>query len=156
MTSVINSSSLLNILSDDSSIKILDHLCKAFEAGEIDGTSVPISQTSLTRRQYYRRLSTLTNIGLIVKNNNGKYSCTLFGRLINAQMTSITKLVDNYWKIQAIDAIRFATSKDANSDCQFIRLAISIIKDEHIKKLLLSSYSLGADYEDNITVKNGY
>jgi hypothetical protein len=153
---VINSLSLLNILADDSSIKILDHVCKAFEAGEVDGTSIPISQTSLTRRQYYRRLSTLTNIGLIVRNNNGRYSSTLFGRLINAQMASIAKLVDNYWKIRAIDNIRFATSKDVDSDRQFIRLAIHLIEDEHIKKLLLSSYSLGADYNDIITAKHAY
>lgn len=149
-------STFIGLLADSPSLKILDYIGKSYEAGEVDGTSVPISKTSLTRRQYYRRLSVLAKMGLIVRKNNEKYSITLFGRLIYAQMVSIEKLVNHYWKIRAIDSIKLATTHEANSENQFIGLVNTLIKDHHVKRLLLSSYSLAAEQGDIITAKNGY
>jgi hypothetical protein len=147
---------LVRLLSDMSSLKILDLIAKSYEAGEVDGTSLPISKTSLTRRQYYRRLSVLAKMGLIVRKNNEKYSITLFGRLINAQMVSIEKLVNHYWKIRAIDSIKLATTHELNSENQFIGLVNTLMKDHQVKRLLLSSCSLPIEQADIITAKNGY
>ncbi len=152
----IEASILLKVLADGPTLKILDHIVRSYEAGEVNGTSVPISKTSLTRRQYYRRLSMLAKMGLIVRKNNGKYSITLFGRLINAQIVSIAMLVNQYWKIQAIDSIKFATANDDNSDNQFIQFINTIIQDDHLKRLLSSSYSLGTDSTSMIAAKHSY
>src|ERR671918_289682 len=148
-------SAVSRILADSHNLKILNYIVKSYEAGEANGTFIPISKTSLTRRQYYRRLSILTKMGLIVRNNNGKYGITLFGRLIEAQIVSIEKLVDHYWKIRAIDSIKLATIDEANSDRQFIGLVNNLIGDSHVKGLLLSSYSLGTEQADTIAAKNG-
>ena len=156
MSYVFSTSTLLDVLGDASCLKILNHIAKSYEAGQVDGASVPISITSLTRRQYYRRLSVLAKMGLIARNNNRKYSITLFGRLINAQIVSLEKLVDHYWKIRAIDTIKLATAKENNSDRQFIGLVNTMIEDRHVKKLLFSSYSLGTEEADTISATNGY
>ena len=153
---VVDVSAFLSVLADSYTLKILDYITKSYKAGKADGTFVPISKTSLTRRQYYRRLSILTKMGLIDRNNSGKYSITLFGRLIEAQIVSIEKLVDHYWKIRAIDSIKLATIDEANSDRQFIGLVNNLIGDSHVKGLLLSSYSLGTEQADTIAAKNGY
>jgi hypothetical protein len=156
MSYVFSTSTLLDVLRDASSLKILNYIAKSYEAGEVNGTSVPISKTSLTRRQYYRRLSVLVKLGLIVRKNNRKYSLTLFGRLINTQIASIEKLVDHYWKIQAIDSIKLATANENKSDRQFIELVNTMIEDHHVKKLLFSSYSLGTEQADTIAARNEY
>jgi hypothetical protein len=156
MSYVFSTSTLLDVLRDASSLKILNYIAKSYEAGEVNGTSVPISETSLTRRQYYRRLSVLVKLGLIVRKNNRKYSLTLFGRLINTQIVSIEKLVDHYWKIQAIDSIKLATANENNSDRQFIELVNTMIEDHHVKKLLFSSYPLGTEQSDRIAARNEY
>jgi hypothetical protein len=147
-------STFVKLLADSQCLKILDCIAKSYEAGEVNGTSVPISKTSLTRRQYYKRISLLAKLGLIVRNNNGKYNITLFGRLINAQIVTIEKLVDHYWKIRAIDSIKLATTNEVNSDNQFIGLVNTLIKDHHVKELLFSLYSLGKEQSDMIAAKN--
>jgi predicted transcriptional regulator len=151
-----NTAVILNLLADRSSLEILYHIAKSHEGGQVDGTSVPITKTSLSRRQYYRRLSLMTKMELIVKKNNKKYNITLFGRLICAQIQSIEKLVDHYWKIKAIDSIKLATANEGNSDQQFIGLVNTLIQDHDVKRLLLSLYSLGTEKTDIITAKNGY
>jgi hypothetical protein len=138
----LDTSILLKLLADSSSLKILDSIAQSYESGKVDGTTVPISKTSLTRRQYYRRLSTLANIGLIARGKNGKYNITLFGRLIYAQIVCIRKLVDHYWKIQAIDSIKLAIGYDMNSEQQFTELINTLIEDQYVNGLLFSLLSL--------------
>jgi hypothetical protein len=148
-------SAISRILDDSHTLKILNYIAKSYEAGEADGTFVLISNTALTRRQYYKRMAELIKMGLVIRNNNGKYGITLFGRLLNAQIVTIKKLVDHYWKIKAIDSIKEATVKEANSDRQFIGLVNNLIKDDYVKTLVLSSYSLGVEQADTIAAKNG-
>jgi len=138
-----DTSTFLRLLADPSTLEILSHIAKCFQAGEGNGISIPISKTSLTRRQYYRRLSALAQMGLIVRNNHGKYNMTLFGRLMSEKIASIEKLVDQYWKIRAIDYIKEATSDDGNNDRLFIELVDNLIEDNQVKRIILCAYSLG-------------
>ena len=146
----------LKLLADHFSLQILNYIAKAYDAGEVNGTSIPISKTSLTRRQYYTRLSGLAKMKLIVRNNNEKYSITLFGRLINAEIVAIAKLLDNYWKLLAIDSIREAPTNAKNSDPQFIALVNNLIQDPQVKKLIFGSYTLRTEQVDIIASGNGY
>ncbi len=152
----INIPLLSSILADNHSLRILDYIAKSYEAGEADGTFVPISKTLLTRRQYYRRLAILAKMGLVVRKSTGKYHITLFGRILNAQIVSIVKLVDHYWKIRAIDSIKEATVMEMDSEHQLISLVNTLIKDHHVKTLVLSSYSLEMEQADKIAAKNEY
>jgi len=140
-----NAAALLELLADMSTLNIFCHIARSAGSGEVEGTSIPITNTSLTRRQYYRRLSLMTKMGLIVRKHNGKYDITLFGRLIYAQIQTIMKLVDHYRKIQAIDSIRMASSNEQKRDHQFIQFVNTLVGDEDIKRLLLNSYSLGTE-----------
>jgi hypothetical protein len=144
------------ILADSHTLKILNYIAGSYEAGKANGTFVPISKTSLTKRQYYRRLSILAKMGLVVRNSTGKYSITLFGRLINTQIVIIKMLVDHYWKIKAIDSIKEATLKEADSEHQFIGLVNTLIQDHYVKALVLSSYSLQAECADKIAAEKAY
>ena len=149
-------SAVSRILADSHNLKILNYIVKSYEAGEANGTFIPISKTSLTRRQYYRRLGIMAKMGLVLRSSNGKYRITLFGRLLHAQIVSIKKLVDHYWKIRAIDSIKEATVKEADSEHQFIRFVNNLIEDSHVKTLVFSSYSLEMEQADQIAAKNGY
>jgi|SRR5918992_2975381 DNA-binding transcriptional ArsR family regulator len=151
-----NITTLLKLVADGSSLRILNCVAKSYEAGEVNGISVPISRTSLTRRQYYRRLSVLTKMGLIARNNQGKYTITLFGRLVSGQLVIVEKLIDHYWTIQAIESIKSATASEEESDHQFIGLINTLIKDHNVRGLLFSAYSLEPEQNDTIAAKKGY
>jgi hypothetical protein len=128
---------LLKILSDRSSMEIFQHLARSYDSKNFDGISVPITKTSMTRRQYYRRLAQMIKIGLVVKNNNGKYNLSSFGILIHFHLQSIDNLVDHYWKIQAVDAMKNAVASKKLTEDEFQKVVEGLVGDQVIKKLLL-------------------
>src|ERR1044071_5285178 len=68
-------------------------------------SDILISNTKLTRKQYYSRMSTLMKAGLI-RRINGKYTLTSFGKLIyyNA-LIMMENATSSYWKLKAIDSL---------------------------------------------------
>ena len=115
-------------------------------------TDILISKTKLTRKQYYSRMSSLMNVGLI-KRKNGKYTLTTFGKVIYEIInTTVKKAVDYYWKLKAIDSIAF--SDNLPSD-QLEKLVDNFIDNQEIKAVLASSRSEHKSYLDIRTAQKG-
>lgn len=133
----INKWDLLKILSDKSSMEIFQHLAGSYEAKNSHGTSISITETSMTRRQYYKRMAEMIKIGLVIRHNNGKYSLSSFGILLHFHLRAIDNIIDHFWKIQAVDAMKNAvSSKKLNKD-EFQKTVEGLIGDEVIKRILL-------------------
>ena len=94
-------------------------------------------------------------MGLITRNSNGKYTITLFGKLVSDQLLTVEKLIDHYWNIQAIESIKLATGGEEKSYHQIIGLMNILIKDNSVRRLLLNAYSLEGEQNDTIAAKNG-
>ena len=90
------------------------------------------TKTSLTRKQYYSRLSRMTKAGL-VKRKKGKHSLTAFGKVIYDAQTIIEKAVNNYWKLKAIDSLE--VSNDVPKE-ERIKLIDSLLDNNQIKEIL--------------------
>jgi hypothetical protein len=133
----INKWDLLKTLSDKSSMEIFQHLARSYETKNFRGTSIPITETSMTRRQYYKRMAEMIKMGLVIRHNNGKYSLSSFGILIHFHLRGIDKIIDHFWKIQAVDAMKNAVSSKKLNEDEFQKAVEGLIEDEAIKKLLL-------------------
>jgi hypothetical protein len=95
---------------------------------------IAISRLKLTRKQYYSKLSALTNADLITR-KNGKYFLTSFGKVVYEAHTLIGRAQQNYWKLKAVDAIQ--TSNEAPEErCLLIN---NLTEDNDLKQILLSS-----------------
>ena len=79
----------------------------------------------------------MIKIGLVVKNNHGKYSLSSFGILIHFHLKAIDKIIDHFWKIQAVDAMKNAVASKKLSEDEFQKVVEGLIGDQVIKKLLL-------------------
>lgn len=97
-------------------------------------TEFLITQLKLTRKQYYSRMSRLTNAGL-VKRQNGRYLLTEFGKVIyfaRADLeTMIEKTLDNYWKLKAIDALEISSKEQRND------IVCALIDNPEIRSILM-------------------
>jgi predicted transcriptional regulator len=95
---------VLNTISDDKSLTIFKIISLA--KGERAKTSDILSQTKLTRRQYYSRMLDLVNAGLVERRKNiGKYVITSFGEQIYRGQRIIEDALNIFWKLKALDAI---------------------------------------------------
>ncbi len=98
----------------------------------IDPSLEFLQKTGLTRKQFYTRLQRLVKLGLVQK-KHGVYTLTTLGTMVqNIQLKPLEELVDNYWKLQAIEML-----KDANKipEEERNRLIESIAKSEEFNLL---------------------
>jgi predicted transcriptional regulator len=99
-------------------------------------TDILISKTKLTRKQYYSRMSSLMNAGLI-KRKNGKHSLTAFGKVIyDISLISIQSAIHNYWKLKAIDSLEMSNDLPAEERAKLID---NLIDNHEIKTILVSA-----------------
>ena len=123
---------VLNTISDDKSLTIFKIISLA--KGERAKTSDILSQTKLTRRQYYSRMFDLVNAGLVERRKNiGKYVITSFGEQIYRGQRIIEDALNIFWKLKALDAI-------ALSDKSTEEIIDSLIDNEEIKEILKKQF----------------
>jgi predicted transcriptional regulator len=96
-------------------------------------TEILISKTKLTRKQYYSRMSSLMNAGLI-KRKNGKHTLTAFGKVIyDISLATVENAVSNYWKLKAIDSLQMSNDIPAE---ERKKLIYNLIDNDKIKTIL--------------------
>jgi len=125
-------SDVLSTISDDRSLFLFNSVALIPTS-----TDILISKSRLTRKQYYSRMSSLTNAGLISK-RNGKYFLTSFGKVVYQAQMLIEKAKQNFWKLRAIDSIESsAHGLSAEERSKFIE---KLIVDDELKEPLLGHY----------------
>ena len=93
---------VLKSISDDDSIDLFRYIA----TNDSDSDSLR-SKSSMTRKQYYSRMSRLMKAGLI-KRKNGKHTLTAFGKVIYDSQITIENAINNYWKLKAIDSLEMS------------------------------------------------
>ena len=101
------------------------------------GTDVLRTKLNLTRKQYYSRISTLLKADL-VKRVNGKYSLTMFGKILfDATLTVEKAFNDSYWKLKAIDSFDVGHHKLSAEERK--KIIDTLLRDEEkIKDIVLA------------------
>lgn len=104
-------------------------------------TDILISKTKLTRKQYYSRMSSLSEADL-VKRKNGKYTLTTFGKVIYDSIATMENVINYYWKLKGIDSLEIL--KDVPAE-ERKKILDNLIGDEHIMAVLESNFQTNAD-----------
>jgi hypothetical protein len=94
---------------------------------------------NLSTKQYYSRISGLTDAGLI-KRHKGKYSLTMLGEVVYQSQMIIGKTLFYYWKLKALESIEIA-SNDKLPEGELPQLINLLIDNHQIKDILMRSIS---------------
>jgi CheY-like chemotaxis protein len=125
--------SINNIRSSISDSKTLD-LLKTIGV-EPCKSEVLFNKTKFTRKQYYSRITQLTNAGLI-RRSKGLYFLTSFGKVVYKYWMGIERSLDNYWHLKALDSLEML---DHMSIEQRKELVEDFIDDHEIKDILVQN-----------------
>jgi predicted transcriptional regulator len=120
---------VLAAISDKESLELFRYI--ASKNGDSDRLR---TETNLTRKQYYSRLSRMTKAGL-VRRKNGKHYLTAFGKVVYDAETTIEKAINNYWKLKAIDSLELS---DELPKEERIKLIDNLLDNNDIKEILYS------------------
>jgi hypothetical protein len=121
---------LFKIISDDKSLTLFNSIAVS------NGIKfLPLKEMNLTAKQYYSRVSGLSNAGLI-KRHNGKYSLTLLGKVVYDMQMTIGKALAYYWKLRAIESIEISSDVRLSKE-DLTRLIDTLIDNRFIKDILI-------------------
>lgn len=122
-------SDILSVISNDKSLMLLNMV-----ALSSDNTEGLVSKSRLSPRQYYSRMSALTDVGLVTR-SNGRYSLTSFGGIVYEAQVLIGKAKENYWKLRAIDSIESSAHRMSYDERR--KVIESLLTEEDLKEVLL-------------------
>jgi predicted transcriptional regulator len=145
-TSTPSLSDILKGISDDKSQVLFN--CIALSTGQ---QSILIKQMHLSTKQYYARISGLTNAGLI-KRNQGEHSLTSLGRVVYKVNTTIEKALSYYWKMKAIESILLSLPAELSRE-DITDLIESLIDNNEIRDIITES--LLSLYDDSESISKG-
>jgi hypothetical protein len=123
---------VLKAIADDKALTLLNSIAIV---GEDEGCVPSIKEMNLTTKQYYSRIEGLRNADLI-KRSRGRYSLTLFGKIVYNAHLSIGKVLNDYWKLKALESIEASSSGQLPKE-EYIRLVDTLIDNQQIKNILL-------------------
>jgi len=126
---MVSVSGILSAISNDKSLVLFSTI--ALASGD---SSILISRLNLTRKQYYSRMSDLTNAG-VIRRKNGKYFLTSLGKVVYEAQELIGKAVEFYSKLQAIDSIETPKFPAA----EVLTIIDSLIQNSKIKEILINA-----------------
>lgn len=126
---MISKNEILDAISDKRASDIFRSIALANSNSDI-----LITQLKLTRKQYYSRMSSLKEAGL-VKRQNGRYLLTAFGKIISSAYMNLESEIDNalssYWKLKAIDSMDLSLGQERN------KVISVLIDNQEIESILM-------------------
>jgi predicted transcriptional regulator len=123
---------VLRAISDDKALTLFNNIAIS---GEEKGCVPLIKELNLTTKQYYSRIEGLMKANLI-KRSKGRYSLTLFGKIVYDAHMSIGKVLNDYWKLKALESIATSSSGELPKE-EYVRLVDTLIDNHQIKNILL-------------------
>jgi DNA-binding transcriptional ArsR family regulator len=121
---------ILRAISDDESLELFKLISLSDQRTDTDSLNAKLK---LTRKQYYSRLSDLTNTGL-VKRRKGKYSLTSFGEVVYSTEKVLEAALGSYWRLKAIDSLQ-----EWQQEEEWNRIVDTLIDNYQLKEIILSS-----------------
>jgi len=125
---LVSVSDTLSAISNDKSLMLCNII--ALMGGD---SSILMSRLNLTRKQYYSKISDLTNAGLICR-KTGRFLLTSFGKVVYEAHVLIGKAVQQIPKLKAIDSIESAEFPNS----ELIKVIDTLITNYNIKQILIN------------------
>jgi predicted transcriptional regulator len=119
---------VLAALSDKKSLILLSQIGLA----EVDSQFL-LAETRLTAKAFYSRMSRLLKIGIITR-KSGKYSLTSFGKIVYDAQDLITRALNNYWRLSALDSVGMIDSLPIT---EYNKISNTLLGDCQIKNVLV-------------------
>jgi CheY-like chemotaxis protein/predicted transcriptional regulator len=129
---------ILNAIADEKSWTIFQSI--AYSNLESD---VILRKTNLTPKQYYSRISEMTESGL-VRRQNKKYCLTSLGKVVYGSQIITQNALNNHWRLKAVDSFDSVPERERE------QLIKELLKDKILQELLTEekTISVKSDMRD--------
>jgi hypothetical protein len=135
-SSSMSTARVMMAISDKKSFYLLNKIAFA----EVDSEFL-LSETTLSAKAFYSRMSRLLKIGIITR-KSGKYSLTSFGKIVYHAQDLIDTGLNNYWRLSALDSLGMI---DALPTMEYNKISNSLLGDSVIEKIIARQLGVKAE-----------
>lgn len=120
---------VLKAIADSQSLELFQSIAK----GAVESETLK-DKEGMSKKQFYARTRQMLDAG-IIRRVKGKFSLTNFGVIVYHGQSVMTKGVENYWKLKAIDSIQVSGQIDEHERMKLIK---TILNDNSIESILVT------------------
>jgi hypothetical protein len=142
-TSIPSLNDILRRISDDKTLALFNSIELSAER------YTSLNKTQLSSKQYYSRLSGLTQVGLI-KKYQGKYLLTSLGKIVYHIYAELGIALNYYWKVRAIESIQLSSPTGLSWE-DLSKLINSLIDNHEIRDIVTNAFQ--SFYDDDESIK---
>jgi predicted transcriptional regulator len=132
--------SILKKISENKAYVLFNNLATSNNNGRF---IPPLKEMNLSTKQYYSRLTVLSEAGLI-KRHKSTYSLTLLGKVVYDSQMIIGEALSHYWKLKAIETIEVSSSSNLPVE-EITQLINALIDNPRIKDILMKPADIPCD-----------
>lgn len=125
-----STANIFESLSDEQSVKLFTII-----ATQGPNSTDLRDKVSLTRKQYYSRISRMVRVGL-VRRKQGKLVITAFGKIVYESQKFLEVATNSQWKLKVIDSIDLS---DELPNEERRKLLDNLIENRRIREILSGS-----------------
>ena len=92
-----------------------------------------LSQTKVTKKQFYNNISRLVNKTGLISRKHGLYILSNYGRVVFYSLNIINRGSKYFWVLKALDNDEFSSSIPAE---QMLEISARLIEDKDIQKIV--------------------
>ncbi|MGH9975223.1 MAG: hypothetical protein ACRD8Z_05230 [Nitrososphaeraceae archaeon] len=128
---------IFEALSDNKALVLFNTIAIAADVNNVGNQNqISIRKLGLTTRQYYSRLTRLTETGLI-RRQNGRYFLTLLGKMIYDIHITTCRVLSYHWRLKAIESIQMSSPAGVKlPEEEFSKVVDTLIDDHKIKNMV--------------------
>jgi hypothetical protein len=124
---------IFRVLSDNKALVLFNTIAVS------EGSEIQIKRMGITTKQYYSRLSRLTESDLITR-KNGRYFLTLLGKIVYEIHVTACEVLKYHWKLKALESIQMSAPGCARlPTVEFSKLVDTLIDDPKVKNFVVKA-----------------
>jgi hypothetical protein len=133
ITMLVSLKDIFHTLDDERSLYLFNSIARAKDNGFVPSRD----EMKLTKKQFYYRLSELSQANL-VRRKKGKYYLTILGKIVDYHKNAIEKSLAYLWTFKAIDSMQLFDEDSEEIRHKTINI---LIDDQEIKKIIAANSS---------------
>jgi hypothetical protein len=104
------------------------------DSSQVTTSDLLLSQTNVTRKQFYSNMSRLVNKTGLVSRKSGSYTLSNYGKVIFQALKIIIRGSRCFWTLKALDKTGIS-SRDIPAQ-QMLEISAKLIEDEDIRRIV--------------------
>jgi hypothetical protein len=137
---------VLRALSNPVGMKLFKFIATNTTSTQVITSDLLLTQTKLTRKQYYSNMSRLVNKTGLISKKSGRYTLSNYGKVVYHSLNIINRGSESFWGLKALDNNEMSSAGIPAE--QMLEISARLIEDEDIRGIVFEPIMIDKPKKD--------